>query len=113
MKLSMNVVATGLLLALSASAYAQPAPARPANVCLNTRDIERTETPDDRTILYHMRDGKTWRNTLRRVCPMLRTSPYSQVLTSDMVCANQQIIHVALTGDSCMLGDFTPAPPGR
>ncbi len=31
--------------------------------------------PDDKTIIFHMRDGKVWRNTLRTVCPMLRISP--------------------------------------
>jgi hypothetical protein len=34
-------------------------------------------------------------------------SPYSQVLTTQQVCANQQFIRVTLTGDTCVLGDFT------
>jgi hypothetical protein len=114
MKLTTTVAAAcGLWLAFSALAQGQPAAPNPANVCLNTRDIQRTETPSDRTILFHMRDGKIWRNTLRTNCPMLRISPFTQVLHTDMVCANQQIIHIALTGNSCVLGDFTPAPPQR
>ena len=113
MTLAMNFAAAGLLLAVAASAQAQPEAQRPANVCLNNRDIQRTETPDDRTILFHMRDGKTWRNTLKTACPSLKISPFTQVLHSDQICANQQIIHIALTGNSCVLGDFTAAPPGR
>ena len=81
---------------------------RPDKVCLNVREIQRTETPNDRTIIFHMRDGKVWRNTLRSVCPMLSISPYSQVLHTEQVCANQQFIRVAQSGYTCVLGDFTP-----
>jgi hypothetical protein len=103
-----------LLAASSAPAYAQGAASRPANVCLNVREIQRTETPDDRTIIFHMRDGKVWSNRLKSVCPMLKVSPYTQVLRSgDLVCANQQFIHVTLTGDDCVLGEFTPVPAQR
>jgi len=100
-----------LLFALSASAAAAPAPAK---VCLNVSDIQRSETPDDRTIIFHMRDGKVWRNTLKTVCPMLKTSPFTQVLRSgDLMCSNQQIIHVTQTGNDCVLGDFTPLAAER
>lgn len=98
-----------LLLASSAPAYPQAAASRPANVCLNVQDIQRAETPDDRTIIFHMRDGKVWSNRLKTVCPMLKISPYTQVLHSgNQVCSNQQFIHVMLTGDQCVLGEFTP-----
>jgi hypothetical protein len=102
----------GLLLLPTASAIAQAPPPNPGRVCLNIREVQRTETPDDRTIVFHMRDGKIWRNTLRQNCPMLRTSPYTQVLHSgDLVCSNQQFIHIAQTGDTCALGEFTPVNP--
>jgi hypothetical protein len=113
----MNVFATlagaALLLASSAAVGVQtPAPPS-SNVCLFSRDIQRTEVQDDRTILFHMRDGKVWVNKLRTICPMLKTSPWTQVLRSDQVCANQQFIHVIRTGDDCALGDFTPAEAKR
>jgi len=102
-------LATAVLLALSAPPAAiQAAAPSPGEVCLNVRDVQRTETRDDRTILFHMRDGKVWRNTLKTVCPMLKISPFTQVLQTDQICANHQIIHLALTGNSCVLGDFTP-----
>src|SRR4030095_2493342 len=113
----MNVFASlagaTLLLASSAAVGVQaPAPSS-ANVCLFSRDIQRTEVQDDRTILFHMRDGKICVNSRRRLGPMLKTSPWTQVLHSDQVCANQQFIHVARTGDTCALGDFTPADAQR
>jgi hypothetical protein len=114
----MNIVSSSalvaLLFAVSAPAIAQPAASRPANVCLNVRDIQRTEAVDDQTILFHMRGGKIWRNTLKAACPMLKVSPFTEVLNSgELVCANQQFIRLALTGNQCVLGDFTPVAPAR
>ena len=108
------LAAVALLVSSSLPALS-PAPApSPANVCINVRDIQRTEIPDDRTIIFHMRDGKVWSNRLKTVCPMLTVSPFTQVLHSgDLVCSNQQFIHVNLTGDDCVLGEFTPVPAQR
>jgi hypothetical protein len=99
-----------LLLAPAAAIPVQAAETGSGKVCLNATQIQRTEVPDDRTIIFHMRDGKVWRNTLKTVCPMLKVSPYSQKLNGDLVCSNQQFIHVLLTGNDCVLGDFTPLP---
>ena len=108
-----TLAAAALLLASSAAVAVEAPVASPANVCLNVRNIQRTEIQDDRTILFHMRDGKVWQNRLRRVCPMLKTSSYTQVLHNDQVCSNQQFIHVTQTGDTCALGDFTPLETQR
>jgi hypothetical protein len=108
---AMNLIAPfalALLLAASTPVDAPAAAPRAASVCLNVRDIQRTETPDDRTILFHMRDGKVWSNTLKTVCPMLKFSSFTEVLNDDQLCGNQQFIRVTLTGDQCVLGDFTP-----
>ena len=114
MKLTTPFAVAVLALASSAPAVAQAAAPRPANVCLNVQDIQRTEPVDDSTIIFHMRDGKVWRNTLKSACPMLKTSPYTQVLRSGgLVCANQQFIHVTQTGIDCVLGDFTPLAAQR
>ncbi len=114
MRLYQKALATLLLVLPVASVSAQAPAPNPGRVCLNIRDVQRTETPDDRTILFHMRNGKIWRNTLKQVCPMLTTSPYTQVLRNgDLVCANQQFIEVNLTGNTCMLGEFTPAGERR
>ena len=114
MNLTTMFAVAALLSIASVPAYAQAVATRPANVCLNVRDIQRTETPDDRTIIFHMRNGKVWTNRLRTVCPMLKVSPFAQVLHSgDLVCSNQQFIHVMLTGDDCVLGEFTPLTEQR
>jgi hypothetical protein len=100
-----------LVLSTSADVEAQAPAASSAPACISARNIQRTEVQDDRTIIFHMRDGARWVNRLRQICPMLKTSPWSQVLHSgDMVCANQQFIHVLQTGDTCALGQFTAAP---
>jgi hypothetical protein len=101
------------LLAASVPLYVQAAAPDGASVCLNTRDIERTEAINDRAILFHMRNGKIWRNDLRQACPMLSVSPFVEKLTSDLICANQQFIHLTLTGNDCALGSFTEIPPQR
>jgi hypothetical protein len=108
-----SFAAAALLFAPSAATQIQAAEASSGKVCLNASQIQRTEVPDDRTIIFHMRDGKVWRNSLKTVCPMLKVSPYTQKLTGDLVCSNQQFIHVTLTGNDCVLGDFSPLPSER
>ena len=109
-RILMNLIApvAGAIFVVASSAGVAQAPAPSASVCLNSRNIQRTEVQDDRTILFHMRDGKVWMNRLRQICPMLKTSPWTQVLHTDQICANQQFIHVQRTGDTCILGEFTP-----
>jgi hypothetical protein len=70
-----------LLLASSTPLTFAADEASPPKVCLNVRNIQRTETPDDRTILFHMRDGKVWQNRLRQNCPQLRYSPLPSSFT--------------------------------
>jgi hypothetical protein len=102
------------VLLVSSSGIAQAPASSPGTVCLNLREIQRTEVQDDRTILFHMRNGAIWQNRLRQICPMLKTSPWTQVLHgADQVCSNQQFIHVIQTGDTCSLGAFTPVSTGR
>ena len=110
MKRRTPVGITILLLAgvISADATAATDPALP-RVCLNLREIQSTQVPNDRTMIFYMRDGKVWQNRLRTVCPMLSVSPWTQVIHGpDVVCSNEQFIHVTQTGDNCVLGDFTP-----
>jgi hypothetical protein len=108
------IAATTACGALFLAAHAYAAAPAPSAICLNVNQIQRTEATDDRTILFHMRDGKVWRNTLRNNCPMLKTSPFTQVLRAGgLVCANQQTIQVAQTGSTCVLGDFTAVAAGN
>jgi hypothetical protein len=99
-----------LLLAgwVSADAAAAGGDSSP-RVCINIHEIQSTQVPNDRTIIFHMRDGKVWQNRLRTVCPMLSVSPWTEIIHGpDVVCSNEQFIHVTQTGNDCVLGDFTP-----
>lgn len=111
MKPTLPAVLASLIVATGSANLAMAASGNASKVCLNLRDIQRTEIPNDQTIIFHMRDGKVWQNRLKTVCPMLKVSPYTQIIRgTDTVCSNQQFIHVIQTGNDCVLGDFTPLP---
>ena len=96
-------------LALSAAIPVQAQSTRDGNVCLNVTEILTSQAVDNRTIVYRMKDGKVWRNTLATPCPDLvshAAGGYSQVLHTDYLCANTQQIMVK-TGMVCRLGEFT------
>ncbi len=78
------------------------------NVCISGTDIESTSVPDDNTIIYHLRNGQVWKNTLKATCPQLKFEhAFTEVIRADQVCANAQMIRVHETGSICALGDFT------
>jgi hypothetical protein len=98
---------------LAAIAVAPPVQAQngqdPNNVCLNPQDIKFTQTKDSRTIVFQMRDGSAWVNTLAAACPNLVStgSAWTQTVHSDSICANKQQITLIQTGNVCRLGAFT------
>ena len=100
---------------LAAPASAQPAsdtPAPAGNVCIDTMRIDHTTVPDSRTILFHMRDGKIWKNTLRQSCSGLKFYGFSYSPTPPhQLCSNMETIRVIQQGTVCMLGAFTPYTP--
>lgn len=105
---SAAAMAIGLM---ATSASAQPASVSSSgNVCLKTILIDRTEVPNESTILFHMKDGKTWENKLRNgPCVGLRFNGFVYVATPpDQICGNLQTIRAIQTGSVCMLGNFTP-----
>jgi hypothetical protein len=98
---------------VSALALSSAVPVRaqnsPGNVCLNVTEIQNTQAVDRRTILYKMRDGKVWRNTLVADCPTLvgfSSGGFTQVSHTDFICANSQLIKTQ-SGNVCRLGEFT------
>jgi len=83
--------------------------AQGGKICLNVTEIRSTQPVDNQTIVYRMRNGDVWRNTLASPCPDLVThaaGAYSQKVHTDQICANVQHITVA-TGMVCRLGEFT------
>jgi hypothetical protein len=96
-------------LALSAATQVQAQSTRGGNICLNVTEILSSQAVDNQTIVYRMKDGKVWRNTLAAPCPDLvshAAGAYSQRLHTDYLCANTQHITVQ-TGMVCRLGEFT------
>jgi hypothetical protein len=102
-----SAVAAGVVLfAVAGSAAAQEK--RPP-VCIRTIDIDHTRAPDDRTILFYMKDRNVWRATLRSDCPELRFNGFEYGPTPpDNICANLQTIRVLKSGAVCEIGPLTP-----
>lgn len=82
-----------------------------APVCLQTYLIDHTHTVDPKTILFYMRGGKIWQNTLPYPCPGLTYHGFVDVVRDNQICSNTQSIRVLVTNDVCMLGAFTPYTP--
>jgi anthranilate phosphoribosyltransferase len=97
-----------LSIAVPMAAFAQaPTPVRHP-ICISGTDIESTSTPDDNTIVYHLRNGQVWKNTLKATCPHLKFEhAFTEVIRGGEICANAQMIRVHETGSICALGDFT------
>lgn len=92
-------------------AAAQAQDMAPAPKCLRSTDIRNTSTPNDKTILFHMNNGKVYRNDLRTSCNGLTFNGFSYDLDPpNDICGNQQIIHVLRTHAVCALGAFTEVP---
>jgi|HubBroStandDraft_1064217.scaffolds.fasta_scaffold00026_7 hypothetical protein len=85
-------------------------PAEPAGkVCLQIVRIGQTKILDDRTILFKMRDGQVWKNTLPFPCVGLKVeNGFSYESRTDDICSNLQSIRVLRQGSVCLLGAFTP-----
>lgn len=118
----MNRILMGAALAglLAAPAHAEPAasgqPQSQARsrspVCLDTMRIQNTRTPDDRTILFYMNDGKIWKNTLKNKCVGLTFNGFSyEPMPPHQICDNMQTIRVIRDGTVCMMGAFEPYTP--
>jgi hypothetical protein len=106
---SLSLGAAVLALATTA-ALAQPASVSSSgNVCLKTIQIDHTETPDTHTILFFMKNGSAWKNTLKSDCVGLRQNGFIYMPTPpDQVCGNFQTIRAIETKSVCVLGAFTP-----
>lgn len=105
MKLSTLTLSAACVFAVTAAG------AKDADICIVARDIDHTSMPSDREILFHMRDGKVWRNTLKRECPGLRFEhAFREQLNGDTICSNRQMIQVVNREVPCFLGAFTPVP---
>lgn len=94
---------------------AKPGPAsgeEPTKRCLNVARIYRTETPDDSTILFHMRDGAVWKNELTNPCYGLRMQGgFGFMSALDRVCDLDLIQILGPSRSVCGLGRFEAYEP--
>jgi hypothetical protein len=99
---------------LSAATAQTATPMPHGNVCLKTYLIDHTKTPNDRTIMFYMKDGSAYQSSLPTLCPQLSFNGFAYVATppSD-VCGNMQSIRVIRTGSVCMLGPLVQVTPKR
>jgi hypothetical protein len=107
-------LAAALLMATGMSAAtAQTATPMPhGNVCLKTYLIDHTKAPNDRTLIFYMKNGAAYQSMLPSNCPQLSIYGFSYVATppSD-VCGNLQSIRVIRTGSVCLLGPLVQITP--
>jgi len=81
-----------------------------AATCLSFRDIQSSESPDGKSLLFTMRDGKVWRGELRGACADIRMNGFSWDTDGGQLCENLQTIRVLRSGGICRLGKLTPVP---
>ena len=112
------MAAAGCALVLGFAGHAGSSHAATTGVCIPTSSIDHTEIPDNSTILFHMKGGKVWKNSLNSPCFNLKFQGSFQYTTDyDEICANQQTIRVLQPGAgmrlgaACMLGEFSPYSP--
>jgi hypothetical protein len=112
--LSMRALAIVSVLALACSATAALAQPAGKGTCLRTIDIDHTKTPDDRTILFTMKNGAVYQSTLPTACPQLSFNGFSYVATPpEQICGNLQTIRVIRSGSVCLLGPFVQITPAK
>ena len=108
----MRTIFAPALFAASLLAVA-PAMASP-DICISTRDIKNSvEQNDGKALLFTMRDGTQWRNTLQGSCPDLKYNGYAWVVHNESVCENMQTLRVLQSGEFCSLGKFEKVAPAR
>lgn len=86
--------------------------------CIDLIRIDRSEVVDDQTILFHMKGGKIWKNTLPYKCPRLGFErAFSHKTSINRLCSVDTITvldtSARMPGATCGLGTFeayTPPP---
>jgi hypothetical protein len=100
-----TVLGITLFLLLPVAALGAKAPG-----CIRSLDIDHTKVPNDRTILFFMKDGTVWSATLRSDCPELRFNGFEYGPTPpEEICGNMQTIRVLRSGAVCEIGQLAPA----
>lgn len=111
----MRKILSGLAVWVAVSA---PCLAR-ASACIDTYRIGHTETPDDRSVLFFMKDRSVFRAVAANgaVCPGLRNNSYGFTYVTDpgqrQLCGNLWTLRQNFSGAVCLMGDFEQVKPPR
>ncbi|HTK80363.1 MAG TPA: hypothetical protein VL286_07970 [Rhizomicrobium sp.] len=93
-------------------AISQPAVPAKSNICIRSYQIDHTKAPNDRTLIFYMRNGAAYQSTLVSNCPELSIYGFSYMpAPPDQICGNLQSIRVIRAGSVCMLGPLVPITP--
>jgi hypothetical protein len=106
------IVTAAVMLVLGASSYAAAQPAPRSNVCIRSYFIDHTKAPNDRTLVFYMKNGAAYQSTLPSNCPQLSLYGFAYVATPpDEICGNLQSIRVIRSGSVCLLGPLVQITP--
>jgi hypothetical protein len=100
----------GLMLATSVAAAA-PAGYESGSAnskCLWAYMVDHTTYVKPNTLLFHMRDGRVYKNVLSTRCDGLAFHGFIYETRSDEICSNSQSIRVLESHEVCQLGRFVP-----
>ncbi len=102
-----------LALAVTALITGRPAAAQEQNsakpICLEVNRIDHTQVLNSHQILFYMLGRKVWVNNLQGSCATLTPSDgFIWESRIDKYCDNLETIRVIRTGETCLLGAFTP-----
>jgi hypothetical protein len=83
------------------------------SICLPAQDVQNTEALNDHQMLFHMRGHKTYVNNLSIPCGSLKDINVDGFIwvadtPTPEYCDNMEHIRVRRTGETCMLGAFSP-----
>lgn len=82
------------------------------NVCIRSYQIDHTKAPNDRTLIFYMKNGAAYQSTLASACPELSIYGFAYMpAPPDQICGNLQSIRVIRAGSVCMLGPLVPVTP--
>ena len=79
-----------------------------AAICLNTTEIENSDSPDGSVLILKMKNGKVWHSALKPACPGIRFYGFSWNINGGQICEDSQILRVLQSGEVCAIGKFLP-----
>jgi hypothetical protein len=92
----------------------QPAEVAGNGVCLQTSQIDHTDIVNDSAIVFFMKGGKAYMNTMRIPCSSLKMEDgFAYMNDVPEICSASQTIRVLRSGNFCELGQFTPFDPPK